>query len=77
MLPHPFTNFHIQRYNQNESRFNGVYSRNNLPKIKDRVYVINCDGYRSIGICWIALHVNHSSVTYFDSSIVEYISKEF
>ena len=29
MLPHPFTNFEIQKYNQNESRFNGVYSRDN------------------------------------------------
>ena len=32
MLPHPLTNFEIQRYYQNEPRFNGVYSRNNLPK---------------------------------------------
>ena len=36
MLPHPLTNFEIQRYYQNEPRFNGVFSRNNLPeKIKD------------------------------------------
>ena len=32
MLPHPLTNFEIQKYYQNESRFNGVFSRNNLPK---------------------------------------------
>ena len=32
MLPHPLANFEIQNYYQNESRFNGVYSRNNLPK---------------------------------------------
>ena len=32
MLPHPLTNFAIQRYYQNESIFNGVYSRNILPK---------------------------------------------
>ena len=42
MLPHPLTNFEIQRYYQNESRFNGVYSRN---KIKDGTYVINLDEY--------------------------------
>ena len=37
MLPHPLTNFEIQKYDQNEKRFNGVFSRdNNLPnKIKD------------------------------------------
>ena len=32
MLPHPLTNFEIQKYYQNEPRFNGVYSRNNLPE---------------------------------------------
>ena len=31
MLPHPLTNFEIQKYYQNEPRFNGVYSRMNLP----------------------------------------------
>ena len=42
MLPHPLTNFEIQKYYQNEPRFNGVYSRDNLPKkIKDGAYVIN------------------------------------
>ena len=29
MLPHPLTNFEIQKYYQNEPEFNGVYSRNN------------------------------------------------
>ena len=42
MMPHPLTNFEIQKYYQNEPRFNGVYSRNNSPeKMKDGVYVIN------------------------------------
>ena len=26
------TNFEIQKYDQNKPRFNGVYSRDNLPK---------------------------------------------
>ena len=44
ILPHPLTNFEIQKYYQNEPRFNGVYSRDNLPdKIKDGEYVINLD----------------------------------
>ena len=38
--PHPLTNFEIQKYYKNEPRFNGVYSRDNLPKIKDEAYVI-------------------------------------
>ena len=30
MPPYPLTNFKIQKYYQNESKFNGVYSGNNL-----------------------------------------------
>ena len=42
--PHLLTNFEIQKYYQNEHRFNGVYSRDSLPKeIKDGTYVINLD----------------------------------
>ena len=44
MPPYPLTNFEIQKYYQNEPRFNAVFSRNNLPlKIKDGVYVIKLD----------------------------------
>ena len=32
MPPHPLTNFEIQKYYKNEPRFNGIFSRNNLPK---------------------------------------------
>ena len=53
-----------------------VYSRNNLPKIKDGEYVINLDDYKSIGTHWIALYVNNNNVTYFNSFGVEHIPKE-
>ena len=43
MPPHLLTNFEIQKYYQNESKLNGVYSRDNLAKIKDGAYVINFD----------------------------------
>ena len=43
MQPHPLTNFKIQKYYQNEPKFNAVYSRNNLSTIKDEAYVINLD----------------------------------
>ena len=49
MPPHLLTNFEIQKYYQNEPKFDGVYSRNNLPKIKDGAYVINLDELKSIG----------------------------
>ena len=65
MSPHPLTNFEIQKYYQNKPTFNGVYSRNNLPKVKVGAYVINLDEYESIGTNWIALYVNDNKVTYF------------
>ena len=72
------TNFEIQKYYQNEPRFNGVYSRDNLPnKIKDGAYVINLDEYSDIGTHWIALYALNDNVTYFDNFGAEHISKEF
>ena len=64
--PHTLTNFEIQIYYQNEPRFNGVYSVDNLPnKIKDGGYVINLDEYSDIGTHWIVLYVNAKTITYF------------
>ena len=77
MTPHPFTNLEIQTYYQNEPKFIGVYSRDNLPyKIKDGAYVINLDEYSDIGTHWIALYLNNKTVTYFDSFGIEHIPKE-
>ena len=61
---------------ENESRFNGVYSRDNLLNKKDEAYVINLDEYSDIGTHWVALWVNINNVTYFDSFGVEHIPKE-
>ena len=76
MPPHPLTNFEMQKFHQNEPKFDGVYSRNNLPKIKDGAYVRNLDEYESIGTHWIALYVNGNDIIYFDSFGVEHIPKE-
>ena len=77
MPPHPLTNFEIQRYYENEPRFNGVYSRNNLPKkIKDGAYVINLDEYADVGTHWIALFCNRNEIVYFDSFGVEHVPEE-
>ena len=62
MPPHPLTNFEIQKYYQNEPRFNGVYSRDNLPEIKDGAYVINLDEYSDIGSHWVALYAINNNV---------------
>ena len=81
---HLLTNFEISKYFKNEPRFNGVYSRDNLPKtIKKGAYVIDFDEYTDIGTHWIALYVQSTSayetyvktneVIYFDSFGVEHI----
>ena len=58
MRPHPLTNIEIINYYKNQTRFNGVYSRDNLPRtIKNGAYVINLDEYADIGTHWIALYV--------------------
>ena len=53
MPPHPLTNIEIQKYYQNEPRFSGVHSRDNIPErnsveIKDGAYVINLDEHSDI-----------------------------
>ena len=55
MLPHPLTNFEIQKHYENEPKFNSVYSRNNLSKINNEEFIINLHEYESIGAHWIAL----------------------
>ena len=76
MPPHPLANFEIQKYYQNERRFDGVYSRDELlEKIKEGTYVINLDGYSDIGTHWIALYSLNNNVIYFDSFGAEHISK--
>ena len=75
MLRHPLTNFEIQKH-QNEPRFNGVYSRDNLQKIKNGAYIVNLDEYYNIGTHWVALYVKNNDVTYFNSFRVEHIPKK-
>ena len=75
--PNPLTNFEIKEYYKNETRFNGVYSGDNLPKaIQNGAYVINFDEYAGVDTHWIALYVKSNEVIYLDSFGVEHVSKE-
>ena len=76
MPPHPLTNFEIQKYYQGKPKFNVVYFRDNLLKIKDGANVINLDEYSDIASHWIALYASNNNVTYFNSLGVEHITKE-
>ena len=77
MLPHPLINFEIRKYYENEPRFNGVYSKDNLSDtIKNGAFVINLDEYADVGTHWIALYSKNNEVIYFDSFDVEHVPKE-
>ena len=76
MLTYPWTNFEIQKYYENEAKFNGVYSRNDLSKIKDAEYLTNLYEYQSIGTHWIALYSKDNNLTNFCSFGVDHIRKE-
>ena len=73
MPPHLLTKFEIQKYDQNELRVNAVFSRDNLPRIKDGADI---DEYSDIGTHWVALDVQNNDVPYFNSFGVEHIPKE-
>ena len=69
-----------QTYYQNDLRFNGIYSRYDLPRIKDEAHIINLDEYSDIGTHWVSLYVGEASpkhlggvndVTYFNYFGVE------
>ena len=73
----PLTNFETKNYYENEPRFNGIFSRNNLPeKKKDGADIINLDEYASVGTHWIALFCNKNEIVYFDNFGVEHVPKE-
>ena len=70
--PHPLKNFEIKDYYENEPKFNGVYSRDNLPKTKKNGA---CE-YADVGTHWIALYAKNNEITYFDSFGVKHIPIE-
>ena len=71
------TNFEIKEYYENEPKFNGVYSRDNLLKtIKNGAYIINVDEYADLGTHWMALYVKNNEVIYVDSFDIEHVPQE-
>ena len=59
-----------------DCRFNGAFSRNNLPKIKDGAYVINLDDKNSKATHWFSLFIDRNLAICFDSFGIEYIHLE-
>ena len=57
MPPHSLTNIEITQYYQNETRFIGIFSRDNFLR----------DEYKDSGTHWIASFCNKKQIIYFDS----------
>ena len=77
MLPHRLPYFEIQKYYQNEPRFNRVFSIDNLPEtIKNGAYLINLNEYADVGTHWIASSCRKSEIVYFNSFDVEHVPAE-
>ena len=66
VLLHLSSNIKITNYFNCEPRFNGAFSRNNLPRIKHGANVINHDDKNSKGTHWVSLFLNknhlHTSI---------------
>ena len=74
----PLTNIEINEYYKNEPKFNGMYSRNNLPnKSKKGAYVINLDEYKNAGTHWVPLFVKLKYTIYFDSFGIELSNRNY
>ena len=55
---------------------NDVFSKNNLPRVKDGVHVINLDDKNSKRTQWVSLFIYKNVAIYFDSFGIEYIPQE-
>ena len=75
-MHHPLKNIEIINYFNYEPRFNGIFSKNNLPRIKDGLYVINLDDKSRKGTHWVSLFTDRNTVVYFDSFGIRYIPQE-
>ena len=73
---HRLSNIGIANYFIYEPKFNGAFSRNNLPRIKNGAYIINLDDKKTKGALWVSLFINKNTAVYFDSLGTEYIPQE-
>ena len=76
VLHHPINNIEITNYFNDESRFDNVFSRNNLPRIEDGAYVIILDVKNSKGTHWVSLFIDKNTAGYFEAFGIEYIPQE-
>ena len=61
---HPLSNKEITKYFNNKPNFNGVFSMNNLSRVKDGVHVINLDERKSKEAHQVSLFIDRKTTTY-------------
>ena len=66
-------NIEITNYFNYEPRYNDVFSRNKLPRMKDGAYVINLDDKNSKGTHLVSLIIDRNLAVHFDSFGIEHI----
>ena len=66
VLHHLLSNINITSYFNYKPWFYGVFSRDNLPRIKDGAYVININDNKSKGAQWVSLIFDRNTAMYFD-----------
>ena len=59
-----------------KSRFNGTFSREDLPRIKDTAYAINLNDKQSKGAYLVSLFISKKKAVYFDLFGIEYTPQE-
>ena len=63
---HLLSNTKITKYFNYKPRFNGVFSRDNLPRFKDWAYALNLDDKKSKESCWVSLFIDRNTGTHFN-----------
>ena len=72
-----FKQYRDYLYFNYKPKFNGVFSRNNLPRIKDEAFVINLDEKKkSNRTHWLSLFIDKNTSVYFVSYGINYIPQE-
>ena len=59
-----------------QTRFDGVFSRDNLLRTKEGACVINLDGKQTETTHWVSLFIDRYNAGYFYSFCIEYIPQE-
>ena len=68
MKLHALSNIEIDNYFKDEPLYGGCYANNNLPKLENKIYIINYDDDGEKGSHWVCISNLHTDyIIYFNS----------